>query len=90
MTDLLDKVSQETRLKRFKSALDTVKRFRFTNEQIARLIGVNTRTYFRILDGSRTPTHDDVIQMQTAAMTLLQVQTNMLKDESFDLRAVKG
>lgn len=90
MTDLLDKVTKETRLKRFKTALETVKRFHFTNEQIARLIGVNTRTYFRILDGSRPPSHEDVIQMQTAAMTLLQVQTNMLKDESIDLRAVRG
>lgn len=86
----LSKAEQESRLKQFKSAAETAKRFGFTVEDIAGLISMNTRTFFRIMDGSRAVDHDDLIQMQTVALTVLKLQLKALNDSKFDIRLVKA
>lgn len=84
----LSKAEKESRLKQFKSALETAKRFGLTVQDIAGLISMTPRTFFRIMDGSRAVEHSDLIQMQTVALTVLRLQMKALNDPKFDIRKV--
>jgi len=86
--DRISKSAQATRLTQFLRAYDTVKKFGFTVAEVARLIDLQPRTLFRILDESRPASHTDVIQLQTAALTLLKLQMKMLADPKLDPRKV--
>lgn len=84
----INKAEQATRLKQFASALKTAQKFGLTIHEVAGLIKLTPRTVFRILAISRPVEHEDLIQIQTVALTLLKVQMCMIKDPSFDMRKV--
>lgn len=82
------KAEQVTRLKQFSSALKTAQKFGFSIAEVAALINLTPRTVFRILATSRPVEHEDLIQVQTVALTLLKIQMTMIKDPSLDMRKV--
>ena len=86
----LGRAEAESRLKQFKNALTTAKRFGLTVADIASLINMTPRMVFRILDGSRAVEHNDLIQIQTVALTVLKLQIKALEDPKFDIRKVSA
>lgn len=88
MENRVDKAEQVTRLKQFSSALKTAQKFRLTVAEVAGLINLSPKTVFRILALERPVEHDDLIQIQTVALTLLKLQMMALKESTFDIRKV--
>lgn len=79
---------QKSRQKYFAGALDTLRKFGLTVPQIGKLIGLPRRTIFRINAGLRPIGHQELLAIQTAALTCLAVQNVALETPRYDIRMV--